>query len=507
VKLSDLLETTTPIRVTGWTQDKAKSPEIGSIHYRAQDVLPGGLFVAIKGLKADGHDFIDDALARGASAIVTEKPVVADSICIEVLNTRRVLAAMASRFYNNPSETLNIIGITGTNGKTTTAFLIESILSAAGFHVGVIGTINYRYSGKIFSNPMTTPESLDLQRILDDMGKDRITHVVMEVSSHALDLFRVDNCWMDVGVFTNFSQDHLDYHRDMAGYWMAKQRLFSEILKTGPKKERALAVLNCNDEKGKSLLEIFSGVSVTVGHSPDNLIRDKTFKTDLSGIKGEIITPQGLFHFESPLIGAYNLENILCAVGVGIAFKLPLDTIKNGIETMVSVPGRFERIPNESGKFVFVDYAHTPGALKNVLSALKSMARGRIICIFGCGGDRDREKRPQMGETAGYLCDLAVITSDNPRSEKPMEIIRQICIGTQKACRHHYNRSDLKKGFEKKGYVIEPDRKEAIHLGISAARAGDTVLVAGKGHENYQIVGNRIISFDDRLEAEKVLLN
>ena len=248
------------------------------------------------------------------------------------------------------------------------------------------------------------------------------------------------------------SQDHLDYHKDMAGYWMAKQRLFSEILKIGPKKGRALAVLNCNDEKGKSLLEIFSDTGVTVGHSTNNLIRDKTFKTDLSGIKGEIITPQGLFHFESPLTGAYNLENILCAVGVGIAFKLPLDTIKNGIETMVSVPGRFERIPNESGKFVFIDYAHTPGALKNVLSAMQSMARGRIICIFGCGGDRDREKRPQMGETAGNLCDLAVITSDNPRSEEPMEIIRQICIGTQKACRHHYDRSDLKKRrLEKKG--------------------------------------------------------
>jgi len=507
VKLSNLLETITPIRVTGWTEDRTKSPEISSIHYRAQDVLPGGLFVAIKGLKADGHDFIDDALARGAYAVVTEKPVAVDSICIEVANTRRVLASIAGQFYNNPSETLNIIGITGTNGKTTTAYLIESILSKAGFHVGVIGTINYRYSGKIFSNPMTTPESLDLQRILKEMDKDRITHVVMEVSSHAVDLFRVDNCWVDVGVFTNFSQDHLDYHKDMAGYWMAKQRFFTEILQSGPKKERALAVFNCNDEKGRSLLETFPGSSVTIGHSPDNLIRDKTFKTDLNGIKGEIITPEGLFHFKSPLIGAYNLENILCAVGVGIAFRLPLNTIKNGIETVESVPGRFERIPNESGKFVFVDYAHTPGALKNVLSALKSTAHGRIICIFGCGGDRDREKRSQMGEIAGNLCDLAVVTSDNPRSEEPMEIIRQVCIGTQKAFRHHYNRSDLKQGFEKKGYVIEPDRRKAIHLGILAALPGDTVLIAGKGHENYQIVGNKTISFDDRSEAEKILLN
>ena len=507
VKLSDLLETIKPIRVTGWIQDKVKSSEIGSIHYRAQDVRPGGLFVAIKGLKADGHDFIEDALVRGASAIVTEKPVAADSICIEVSSTRRVLASMSSRFYENPSETLNIIGITGTNGKTTTAFLIESILSSAGFHVGVIGTVNYRYSGKEFSNPMTTPESLDLQRILKDMAKDGITHVVMEVSSHSLDLFRVDNCWMDVGVFTNFSQDHLDYHKNMAAYWKAKQRLFSEILKIGPKKERAVAVLNCNDEKGKSLIKIFSGTSVTVGHSSDNLIRDRTFETDLSGIKGEIITPQCLFHFESSLTGAYNLENILCAVGVGFAFRLPLDTIKNGIETMLSVPGRFERIPNGSGKFVFVDYAHTPGALDNVLSALKSMAVGRIICVFGCGGDRDREKRPQMGEIAENLCDLAVITSDNPRNEEPREIIQQICVGIQKECLHHYNPSDLKKGFEKKGYVIEPDRRKAIHLGISAAHAGDTVLIAGKGHEKYQIVGNKIFSFDDRLEAEKILLN
>ncbi|MFQ5485968.1 MAG: UDP-N-acetylmuramoyl-L-alanyl-D-glutamate--2,6-diaminopimelate ligase [Desulfobacterales bacterium] len=505
--LSDLLETIAPIRVTGWTEDSTKSYEIGSIHYRAQDVLPGGLFVAIKGFNADGHDFIDDALARGASVIVTEKPVAADSICIEVANTRRALASMAGRFYNNPSETLSIIGITGTNGKTTTAFLIENILLKAGFDVGVIGTINYRYSGKVFPNPMTTPESLDLQKILKDMEKDRITHVVMEVSSHALDLFRVDNCWMDVGVFTNFSQDHLDYHKDMAGYWMAKQRFFTEILQNGPKKERALAVFNCNDEKGRSLREIFPGSGVTVGHSPDNMIRDKTFTADLNGIKGEIMTPDGLLHFISPLAGAYNLENILCAVGVGIAFRLPLYIIRNGIETLGSVPGRFERIPNESGKFVFVDYAHTPGALKNVLSALKSTTQGRIICIFGCGGDRDREKRPQMGEIAGNMSDLAVITSDNPRSEEPMDIIRQICIGTQKTCGHHYSRSDLKRGVEKKGYIIESDRRKAIHLGISAARAGDTVLIAGKGHENYQIVGNKTISFDDRSEAEKILLN
>ncbi len=517
MKLSKLIKTTKVKRFTSpnseggrqSSENKEQSDiqdlEIGSIHYRAQDVKPGGMFVAIHGFLADGHDFIDEALARGASAIVTQKPVNYDSIVIEVENTRKALAALSARFFGNPSENLFIIGITGTNGKTTTAVLIENILLKAGYKVGVSGTLNYRYSGKTFRNPMTTPESLDLQRILAEMLEDGITHVVVEVSSHAIDLFRVNNCWIDVGVFTNLSQDHLDYHGNMSSYWSCKKKLFAENLRSGPKKGRTVSVINCNDKRAKELLKIDSVSSLTTGHSNDNMIRPNNIKYDLSGIRGEILTPGGAFEFESPLIGKHNLENILCAGGVGVALKFPLNAIKSGIEEVSHVPGRLESIPNDIDRFVYIDYAHTPDALKNVLTSLRSLAAGRIICVFGCGGDRDRDKRPQMGEMAGRICDLVIITSDNPRTEAPIEIIEQIAAGTKKVSSYLYEQSDLKTGLHKKGYVIEPDREKAIRLGITASRPGDTVLIAGKGNETYQIIGSKTLPFDDRKEAEMAL--
>ncbi|MBW1724966.1 MAG: UDP-N-acetylmuramoyl-L-alanyl-D-glutamate--2,6-diaminopimelate ligase, partial [Deltaproteobacteria bacterium] len=346
-------------------------PEIGSIHYRAQDVEPGGLFIAIKGLVADGHDFIDDALSRGASAIVTQKPVNRESVIIEVENTRRALATISGRFYSNPAEKLFLIGITGTNGKTTTAFLIEQILSQAGINVGVIGTLNYRYSGKTFQNPITTPESLDLQKILAQMLEEGITHVVMEVSSHALDLDRVFNCKFDLAVFTNLTQDHLDYHKDMESYWSCKKRLFTEIL--GPKSGnyRAMAVINHNDEKGKQLIHMLEAKSdeisvLSAGFSDKTGIWAERFDYNLTGISGRISTPEGFFEFKSSLVGQHNLENLLCATGIGIALDVSLDIIKKAIESVVAVPGRLETIPNDNNRFVYVDYAHTPDALENV---------------------------------------------------------------------------------------------------------------------------------------------
>ena len=480
-------------------------PEIHSIHYRAQEVKPGGLFVAIKGFNADGHDFIDDALERGASVIVAQESVAKPSIIIEVENSRKALAAISHTFYGKPSEKLIIIAITGTNGKTTTAFLIESMLVEAGFKVGVIGTINYRYSGKIFANPITTPESLDLQRILAGMLADGITHVVMEVSSHAIDLARIDHCRFDVGVFTNLSQDHLDYHKDMHTYWSCKKRLFTESLMSGPKKDRALAVINGNDPKGQELLAHLSIHSLSTGLSSDNTISPVHIQHDLNGITGKISTPAGALDFQSSLVGTYNLENILTATGVGIGLKLSLNAIKAGIEKIRFVPGRLEPIPNATGRFVYVDYAHTPDALENVLTSLKSLLTAKIICVFGCGGDRDTDKRPQMGEIAGRLCDLTIITSDNPRTESPMGIIDQVLHGVKKVAVVEYAASDLSNGLKKKGYVLEPDRKKAIALGVTATRPGDTVLIAGKGHETYQIIGNKTVPFDDRVEAKKAL--
>jgi UDP-N-acetylmuramyl-tripeptide synthetase len=451
--------------------------EIGSIHYRAQEVKRNGLFVAVKGFKADGHDFIDEALARGASAIVTQKPVNKESVIIEVENTRKALAAISANFYGNASEKLFVIGITGTNGKTTTAYIIESILTEAGFKVGVIGTINYRYSGRVFSNPRTTPEALDLQRILAEMHENGITHVVLEVSSHAIDLHRIDCCRIDIGVFTNLTQEHLDYHGDMDSYWLCKKRLFTEHLKTGPKKGHALAVVNCDDKRGKGLYNLLSEASdsmpvISTGTTADKMIWPDNIKYSLTGITGRISTKLGAFNFRSPLAGEHNLENMLSATGVGIALELSPSIIKAGIEKAGRIPGRLEFIPNKAGKFVFVDY-----------------------------GDRDKSKRPRMGEIAGRFCDLTIITSDNPRTEDPMKIISQIIEGIKQTSSKKYTLLELTNGIWEKGYVVEPDRRKAIKLSITSAVPGDIILIAGKGHETYQLIKGETFPFDDREEA------
>ncbi len=510
MKLFKLLSSINPGSVSGLKTDSGGNnigdgPDITSIHYRSQDVKPGGLFVAIPGLAADGHDFIDSALQKGALAIVTQKRVKNQTISIEVDNTRMALAALSAKFYGHPSAYLFLIGITGTNGKTTTAYLIENILASAGYRVGVIGTVNYRYAGKTFENPVTTPESLDLQRILAQMRQAGITHVVLEVSSHALDLYRVAECWMDVGVFTNLTQDHLDYHKSMNAYWACKKKLFTENLSLGPKKGRTLAVINGDDPKGQELLDMLSIPCISIGLSPDRMIWPQNVQSDQSGIRTRITTPDGALDVSSLLVGKHNLENMLCAAATGIALKVPLAKIKSGLEQTTYVPGRLEPIQNNNGYSIYVDYAHTPDALQNVLSALRAVTGEKIICIFGCGGDRDRKKRPQMGEIAAKLCDVSIITSDNPRSEEPLFIIEEILQGTRKICSREYTPADLLNAYENKGFVVEPDRKKAIQLGIIAARPGDTLLIAGKGHETYQIIGHKVIDFDDRNEAKKAI--
>jgi UDP-N-acetylmuramoyl-L-alanyl-D-glutamate--2,6-diaminopimelate ligase len=505
VKFSDLIKAVKPLSADYKGAQKSTDPEIKSVHYRAQDVEPNGLFVAIAGHAADGHDYIDDAIKKGAVAVVSQKELRSKIPNIQVADTRQTLADIAAWFYGRPSQRLTVIGITGTNGKTTTAYLVESILQQAGYSVGVIGTINYRYAGELFDNPITTPESLDLQRILADMLRAGVTHVVMEASSHAIDLYRIRSCWFDVAVFINLSQDHLDFHGNMQSYWASKKRLFSDYLLAGPKKDQAVAVINCNSSKGQELANSLQVPSIKVGSGPDDTVRTVSVKYDLNGIAGEIETPGGKFDFKSQLVGAHNLENILCAAGVGLALNLATDDLKSGINAVAAIPGRLERIENDSGRFVYVDYAHTPDALENVIRALRAVSADRIICVFGCGGDRDREKRPLMGEIAARLCDLAVITSDNPRTEEPMAIIDQILAGTRKINCRRYSPTDLQSGFNAKGYVVEADRQRAIQLGISVSQSGDTVLIAGKGHETYQILGTSTIAFDDREEARKAL--
>jgi len=482
-------------------------PDITSIHCRAQDVLPGGLFVAVPGMAVDGHDFIDMAIDKGAAAIVSQKAlrVPNGTVAIEVPNTRAALAALAAQYYRHPSEKMTLVGITGTNGKTTTSYLVEQILEQAGLKVGVIGTINYRFGGKVYDNPVTTPESLDLQQILARMQTSGVSHAVLEVSSHALALHRVDSCWFDVGVFTNLTQDHLDYHKSMDAYWSCKKKLFSEILRSGPKKEKSVAVINRDDPKGEELLQIGALKKISFGHSPDNTLWPEKIHHDRSGIYGRIRTAEGGFDFRSALVGEHNQENILCAAAVGLALKVPLDRIKAGIQRVTHIPGRLEAIPNRRDRYVFVDYAHTPDALQNVIAALSAISQKKLICVFGCGGDRDKDKRPIMGRIAASLCDLSIVTSDNPRSEPPLEIIDQILAGVRQVCQKQYRPSELLNGFEHRGVAIEPDRKNAIRLAVAASRPGDTVLIAGKGHETYQILGNRTIAFDDRQEAKSAL--
>ncbi len=478
--------------------------EIRGISYRAQAVEKGGMFVAIKGRNADGHDYIPVAIGRGAAAVVTQRPVSVDLPCIVVADTRRALSSAAAQFYQDPSEGMTLVGITGTNGKTTTAFLVESLFQEAGYRTGLMGTICCRYAGKRAHSPITTPESLDLQEMLSDMRQCGVTHAVMEVSSHALALSRVADCRMDVGVFTNLSRDHLDFHGNMAHYWATKKRLFTELLATGPKKDRARCVFNCNDPRGRMLREQFPDSGIGVGFDPENPVSAEVRGLDLSGIRATIHTPKGSFFLNSRLVGHHNLENLLCAAGVGLALGFSLETIRRGLEAVARIPGRFEVVPDGAGRHVIIDYAHTPDALKNALKAVRAFKPKRVITVFGCGGDRDREKRPLMGEVAGRLSDLVVITSDNPRKEDPEAIIEEIRHGVVQSCPETKNPlKPLPSGH--KGFCIEPDRRAAICMGIRAARKGDAVLIAGKGHETYQIFKDRVIHFDDREEAEAAL--
>jgi len=486
----------------------ADTPQIGALFYRAQEVAPGGLFIAIKGHAADGHDYIDQAVERGAVAVVCERLVASRAIMIKVADSRRAMAALASAFYHHPSRHMTVVGITGTNGKTTISYLIESMLAANAIRAGVIGTINYRYGGQCHDNPVTTPESLDLQRILADMRSAGITHVVMEVSSHALDLQRIHGCDVDVAIFTNLTQDHLDFHKDMDAYWASKQRLFTDCLSASAGKTALRAVINTDDSRGRQLAGSLDQPLLTTGTDRACDIRPEAVRIDRDGIRAHVHTPVGGFDFQSGLAGRHNLENILNAVGAGIALGLPLAAIQSGIERLNRVPGRLERVTNhDGGRFIYVDYAHTPDALENVLQALRSLTVGRLICVFGCGGDRDHPKRPLMGAIAARLADLAIVTSDNPRTEAPDEIIAQIVSGMHPgpSVLRQFTITELTNGFDGKGYAVAADRREAIHLSIRLSRAGDTVLIAGKGHEPYQIIGRQKYPFDDRHVAQQAL--
>ncbi len=495
MNLGSLLKTI-PEADPGSLPPESAGRQVTGIYCRSDQVKPGGLFVAIEGFAADGHDYAPDAVARGALAVVCRKALELEVPTIRVSNPRQALAELAACFYGHPSRAMTLIAITGTNGKTTTSFLTEAILKAAGHQVGVIGTINYRFSGRSWDNPVTTPESVDLQQILARMQQAGVTHVVMEVSSHGLDLYRVHGCDIDLAAFTNLSQDHLDYHKTMEAYWESKRRLFTEYLAPGSGKTGPRAVINIDDSHGRGLARSLAVSKLTFSlQDPAAQVWVKDARLDASGIRAEILCPAGIIEVVSALVGTHNLENLACAVAIGCALGLDRQQIISGIRNLKAVPGRLEPVENRHRRQVFVDYAHSPDALANALTALRNLGAERLICVFGCGGDRDADKRPKMGRIAAEGADLVVVTSDNPRSEDPLAIIEQILAGIPTATGSP----------DRARWMVEPDRRKAIQLAISMSNPGDTILIAGKGHETYQIIGKTKVAFDDRTEAAKAL--
>jgi len=480
--------------------------EIKGIAYHSKRVEKGFLFAAIRGLEFDGHRFIEEAIERGAQAVLLEEGrELPNRTTVFVSNSRQALAKAASNFFGNPSSRVKLGGITGTNGKTTTTYLLESIFKKAGYSVGVIGTINYRYGQKVTRASNTTPESLDLQRILWEMVNEGISHIIMEVSSHGLDLDRVFGCRFDHVIFTNFTSDHLDYHKTLAHYFESKRKLFTESLMQSEKQGR-FAVTNADDPRGE---EMVKGIDLPVirygtGSSCD-VTADQMVST-FDGLSCRLKTPKGECSIHSTLMGRYNVYNIMAAVATSIGMDIPLKTIKEGVEGLEGVSGRFEKVENQKGIHVIVDYAHTHDALERVLLGIRNIQEdGKIITVFGCGGDRDRTKRPLMGAVAGQYSDLAILTSDNPRTEDPLAIMDEVEKGFKPLPLEEWHRNDMGAWRSKKGYLKVPDRREAIRMAIRLAEPRDTVLIAGKGHEDYQIIGKQTFPFDDRVEAQKAL--
>ncbi|MEX1300541.1 MAG: UDP-N-acetylmuramoyl-L-alanyl-D-glutamate--2,6-diaminopimelate ligase [Desulfotignum sp.] len=483
--------------------------EITGIQTRAQNIRTGQLFLAIKGNTADGHDFIRTALDRGAAAVVAQyNPEDLDRVIL-VDNSRRSTGIIAARFYGNPSEDLFLMGVTGTNGKTTITYLLEQMFLAAGHRCGVMGTINIRYDGRIVDTPTTTPDALTIQKTLARMKQAGITHVIMEVSSHGLDQFRVDGCRFDLGIFTNLTQDHLDYHPDMAAYYQCKKRFFTDFLMPSVHQKSASAVINIDDPWGVRLAEELdfpvirvSAVNLKDGSNPDVFARD--IMDSIQGIAGRICLGRDTIAFSSPLTGRFNLENILCAAGAAHGSGIASIHIRQGLASCTGVPGRLEKVANAMNRYLFVDYAHTPNALESVLKTLKQRATRRLITVFGCGGDRDRTKRPLMGKIACLYSDVTIVTSDNPRSEDPDQIIRDILAGIRETNAPvnpwpEIFDSDKTPGYaDFTGVIHHTDRNRALSLAVRISRPGDIILAAGKGHETYQITRDGTRHFDDR---------
>ncbi|MGH9386164.1 MAG: UDP-N-acetylmuramoyl-L-alanyl-D-glutamate--2,6-diaminopimelate ligase [Vicinamibacterales bacterium] len=465
---------------------------ITDIVYDSRRAVPGSVFVALKGLKADGATFASQAAARGTQLVVAEvpRPTGLSTPWIEVHDARLALARLADRFYEHPSHQFPVVGVTGTNGKTTTSYLLAAILDAAGLKAGMLGTVAYRVGGEDREAARTTPEAPDVQRLLTDMLEQGCRSAVMEVSSHALSLKRVDAMRFSAGVFTNLTRDHLDFHEDMEAYFAAKRRLFEMLPANAP------GVINLDDPRGASLVEICSRPVTYAVNSPADVTAGPLTFT-LSGLSFEIRSPYGGPLIQSRLAGRPNVYNILAATATALSLGAPIDAIERGVEGLEGVPGRFEVVSSPTDEAtVVVDYAHTDDALRNLLETARPLTAARLITVFGCGGDRDRSKRPLMGMVAARLSDVVIITSDNPRSEDPGRIIEEIQRGIPAGSQ----------GSDRTPAVTPVvDRAQAIAKAVAMATQGDVVLIAGKGHEKYQQIGDRVLPFDDGEVARAAL--
>ncbi len=485
MKLSELLRGVDVVATKG-----DLPADITSVAADSRLVRKGGLFAAIPGLQQDGAKFIGQALERGAAAVLSGgQAILPVHPHIQVSDPRAALAIVASNFYGRPAEKLSIVGVTGTSGKTTTTKMIESIFDATSEPVGLIGTIEYRAGDERLVADRTTPDAVVLQEWFRKMADAGVRHVVMEVSSHALALKRTHGIHFASAIFTNLSRDHFDFHKDFDDYYAAKRTLFDQIDQT-----RRTAVVNIDDPYGRRLFgELGARVAMSFGRAAEAGIRPAdNFEISGRGLHGNVITPAGPVRVESMLLGQPNLYNWLGAIGAALVVGVPIRTIEAGIRNLKVVRGRFERVSVNGGPTVIVDYAHKPDALEKLLQAVRDLASGkRVVIVIGCGGDRDKGKRPQMGEIAGRLADYTLLTSDNPRSEKPDSIIDEIEKGMS--------------GVAKDRFTRITDRREAIARAIGGASEDDLIVIAGKGHETYQVVGDQVIHCDDREEAELAL--
>ncbi|MGI6308863.1 MAG: UDP-N-acetylmuramoyl-L-alanyl-D-glutamate--2,6-diaminopimelate ligase [Dethiobacteria bacterium] len=469
---------------------------VRGLAYHSGRIQPGFIFFCLEGSKSDGHDFIPQAVAAGAVAVFLEKDrKVQGAVKILVPNVRMAMAAVSQLFYDSPATKLRLIGVTGTNGKTTTTYLIEAIMAAQNYKTGLLGTIKYKIGRESFPVLATTPEAPDLQKALHLMVVNGVRYAIMEVSSHALELNRVSGCDFNFAVLTNVTDDHLDFHQTHTRYLAAKGKFFSQLGGSFIKGSRPrFAVLNRDDANYGYFSRLATAQSVSYGIKNPADIQAKKIEVKGTGVNYRLISPWGEADFSLQLTGYFNIYNALAATSVALLEGVDLLAIKDALEKVEGVPGRFERVDLGQDFVVIVDYAHTPDGLDNILQTAREFCRGKIITIFGCGGERDRAKRPLMGRIAGKYSDYCILTSDNPRGEDPWQIIYEVETGLQE------------KKAPGNGYTIQPDRYEAIKLGIELARPDDMVIIAGKGHENYQIFSDYTIPFSDREVAAEIIV-